>query len=248
MLRRGLSRGPPEISQPGARRQRGHHAVLGRLRRDAAPRSGASRRRRCGVARQGRPVAVDRIQTYTWRAIARLGRHWQRGIHATGCGRPRSAVACEPIPACIDELAIYCGNARCTEAAASGTPEVGRNAVRALEGPRRRPGSPTTAWWPWGPAPTRCCASPPAERTAITGARALGGPCHLEDAVITGCPWLSARESASAALRGPHHATRRKTHRGIHAHQPGPPRAPPMAAPTPPIAPAFQVAEFVACC
>ena len=45
------------------------------------------------------------------------------------------AIAHEPIPACIDEFAVYCGgDVRCTEYAASGTPEVGVNAVKALEG------------------------------------------------------------------------------------------------------------------
>ena len=45
------------------------------------------------------------------------------------------AVAHQPIPACIDEFAVYCGgDIRCAEYAASGTPDVGTNAVKALEG------------------------------------------------------------------------------------------------------------------
>lgn len=56
-------------------------------------------------------------------------------IHSHPVWATMFAVAHEPIPACIDEFAIYCGgDVRCTEYAASGTPEVGRNAVRALEG------------------------------------------------------------------------------------------------------------------
>ena len=36
------------------------------------------------------------------------------------------AVAHQPIPACIDEFAVYCGGEiRCADYAASGTPDVG---------------------------------------------------------------------------------------------------------------------------
>ena len=51
-------------------------------------------------------------------------------VHAT-----MFAITRQAIPACIDEFAIYVGgDVRCAEYAASGTPEVGKAAVAALEG------------------------------------------------------------------------------------------------------------------
>jgi L-fuculose-phosphate aldolase len=51
-------------------------------------------------------------------------------VHAT-----MFAITHEDIPACIDEFAIYVGGeVRCTEYAPSGSPEVGLQAVKALEG------------------------------------------------------------------------------------------------------------------
>ena len=51
-------------------------------------------------------------------------------VHAT-----MFAVAHQDIPACIDEFAIFVGgDVRCTEYAASGTNDVGEQAVKALEG------------------------------------------------------------------------------------------------------------------
>src|SRR6202012_1272363 len=56
-------------------------------------------------------------------------------IHSHPVWATMFAIAHQPIPACIDEFAIYCGgDIRCTDYAASGTPEVGLNAVKALEG------------------------------------------------------------------------------------------------------------------
>ena len=54
-------------------------------------------------------------------------------IHSHPIWATMFAIAHEPIPACIDEFAVYCGgDVRCSEYAASGTPEVGLNAVKAL--------------------------------------------------------------------------------------------------------------------
>jgi L-fuculose-phosphate aldolase len=56
-------------------------------------------------------------------------------IHSHPVWATMFAIAHQPIPACIDEFAIYCGgDIRCSEYAASATPEVGTNAVKALEG------------------------------------------------------------------------------------------------------------------
>ena len=56
-------------------------------------------------------------------------------IHSHPVWATMFAIAHQPIPACIDEFAIYCGgDIRCSEYAASATPEVGSNAVKALEG------------------------------------------------------------------------------------------------------------------
>lgn len=56
-------------------------------------------------------------------------------IHSHPVWATMFAVAHQPIPACIDEFAVYCGgDVRCAEYAASGTPDVGANAVMALEG------------------------------------------------------------------------------------------------------------------
>jgi L-fuculose-phosphate aldolase len=51
-------------------------------------------------------------------------------VHAT-----MFAITHQDIPACIDEFAIFVGgDVRCTEYAPSGSPEVGLQAVKALEG------------------------------------------------------------------------------------------------------------------
>ena len=47
-------------------------------------------------------------------------------IHSHPVWATMFAIAHQPIPACIDEFAIYCGgDIRCSEYAASATPEVG---------------------------------------------------------------------------------------------------------------------------
>ena len=56
-------------------------------------------------------------------------------IHAHPIYATMFAVARQDLPAAIDEFAIYCGgDVRCTEYAMSGTPEVGENAVKVLDG------------------------------------------------------------------------------------------------------------------
>ena len=56
-------------------------------------------------------------------------------IHSHPVWATMFAVAHQPIPASVDEFAVYCGgDIRCAEYAASGSPDVGTNAVKALEG------------------------------------------------------------------------------------------------------------------
>jgi L-fuculose-phosphate aldolase len=56
-------------------------------------------------------------------------------IHAHPIYATMFAVARQDLPACIDEFAIYCGgDVKVTDYAMSGTPGVGENAVKVLEG------------------------------------------------------------------------------------------------------------------
>jgi L-fuculose-phosphate aldolase len=56
-------------------------------------------------------------------------------IHSHPVFATMFAVSHQDIPACIDEFAIYVGgDVRCTDYAASGTADVGEQAVKALEG------------------------------------------------------------------------------------------------------------------
>lgn len=107
-------------------------------------------------------------------------------IHSHPVWATMFAVAHEPIPACIDEFAIYCGgDVRCTEYAASGTPEVGRNAVRALEG-RAAALIANHGLVAVGPRPDQVLrVTALVERTAqiVWGARALGGPVPIPEDV-----------------------------------------------------------------
>jgi L-fuculose-phosphate aldolase len=59
----------------------------------------------------------------------------QSVIHAHPIYATMFAVARRDIPACIDEFAIFCGgDVKVTEYAMSGTPGVGENAVKVLDG------------------------------------------------------------------------------------------------------------------
>ena len=107
-------------------------------------------------------------------------------IHSHPVWATMFAIAHQPIPACIDEFAVYCGGeGRCTDYAASGTPEVGANAVKALEGR----GAALTAnhgLVAVGPRPDKVLhITALVERTAqiVWGARALGGPVPIPEDV-----------------------------------------------------------------
>ncbi len=107
-------------------------------------------------------------------------------IHSHPVWATMFAIAHQPIPACIDEFAVYCGgDVRCTEYAASGTPEVGTNAVKALEG-RGAALIANHGLVAVGPRPDKVLhITALVERTAqiVWGARALGGPVPIPDDV-----------------------------------------------------------------
>src|ERR1700749_3397477 len=107
-------------------------------------------------------------------------------IHSHPVWATMFAIARQPIPACIDEFAVYCGgDVRCAEYAASGTPEVGANAVKALGGP----GAALIAnhgLVAVGPRPDKVLhITALVERTAqiVWGARSLGGPVAIPEEV-----------------------------------------------------------------
>ena len=107
-------------------------------------------------------------------------------IHSHPMWATMFAIAHEPIPACIDEFAVYCGgDVRCTDYAASGTPEVGANAVKALEG-RGAALIANHGLVAVGPRPDKVLhITALVERTAqiVWGARALGGPVPIPEDV-----------------------------------------------------------------
>lgn len=107
-------------------------------------------------------------------------------IHSHPVWATMFAIAHEPIPACIDEFAVYCGgDVRCTDYAASGTPDVGANAVSALEG-RAAALIANHGLVAVGPRPDKVLhVTALVERTAqiVWGARALGGPVPIPEDV-----------------------------------------------------------------
>ena len=110
-------------------------------------------------------------------------------IHSHPVWATMFAVARQPIPACVDEFAVYCGgDVRCAEYAASGTPDVGSNAVKALEG-RAAALIANHGLVAVGPRPDRVLhVTALVERTAqiVWGARALGGAVPIPEQVNEG--------------------------------------------------------------
>jgi L-fuculose-phosphate aldolase len=110
-------------------------------------------------------------------------------IHSHPVWATMFAIAHQSIPACIDEFAVYCGGEiRCTEYAASGTPEVGSNAVKALEG-RAAALIANHGLVAVGPRPDKVLhVTALVERTAqiVWGARALGGPVPIPEDINAG--------------------------------------------------------------
>jgi L-fuculose-phosphate aldolase len=107
-------------------------------------------------------------------------------IHSHPVWATMFAVAHQSIPACIDEFAVYCGgDIRCADYAASGTADVGHNAVKALEG-RAAALIANHGLVAVGPRPDKVLhITALVERTAqiAWGARALGGPVPIPEEV-----------------------------------------------------------------
>lgn len=107
-------------------------------------------------------------------------------IHSHPVWATMFAIAHQSIPACIDEFAVYCGgDVRCAEYAASGTPDVGANAVKALQG-RGAALIANHGLVAVGPRPDKVLhITALVERTAqiVWGARALGGPVPIPEDV-----------------------------------------------------------------
>jgi L-fuculose-phosphate aldolase len=107
-------------------------------------------------------------------------------IHSHPVWATMFAIAHQPIPACIDEFAVYCGgDIRCSDYAASGTPEVGSNAVKALDG-RAAALIANHGLVAVGPRPDKVLhVTALVERTAqiVWGARALGGPVPIPEEI-----------------------------------------------------------------
>ncbi|MBY0289819.1 MAG: L-fuculose-phosphate aldolase [Mycobacteriaceae bacterium] len=107
-------------------------------------------------------------------------------IHSHPVWATMFAVARQSIPACVDEFAVYCGGEiRCAEYAASGSPDVGDNAVKALQD-RAAALIANHGLVAVGPRPDKVLhVTALVERTAqiAWGARALGGPIPIPDEV-----------------------------------------------------------------
>jgi L-fuculose-phosphate aldolase len=134
-------------------------------------------------AMQGRsPSSEMQLHLACYRAFDDIG----SVIHSHPVWATMFAIAHQPIPACVDEFAVYCGGeVRCTDYAASGTPDVGANAVKALEG-RAAALIANHGLVAVAPRPDKALhVTALVERTAqiIWGARALGGPVPIPDEV-----------------------------------------------------------------
>jgi L-fuculose-phosphate aldolase len=107
-------------------------------------------------------------------------------IHSHPVWATMFAIAHQPIPACIDEFAVYCGGEiRCADYAASGTPDVGANAVKALQD-RGAALIANHGLVAVGPRPDKALhITALVERSAqiVWGARALGGPVPIPEEV-----------------------------------------------------------------
>jgi L-fuculose-phosphate aldolase len=134
-------------------------------------------------AKDGRaPSSESKLHLACYQAYDDIG----SVIHSHPIWATMFAIAHQPIPACIDEFAVYCGgDVRCAEYAASGTPEVGLNAVKALEG-RAAALIANHGLVAVGPRPDKVLhVTALVERTAqiVWGAKALGGPVDIPEEV-----------------------------------------------------------------
>jgi L-fuculose-phosphate aldolase len=137
------------------------------------------------AARDGRAPSTEMaLHLSCYRAFDDIG----SVIHSHPVWATMFAVARQSIPACVDEFAVYCGgDIRCAEYAASGTPAVGNNAVKALDG-RAAALIANHGLVAVAPRPDKALhVTALVERTAqiAWGARALGGPVPIPDEVNT---------------------------------------------------------------
>jgi L-fuculose-phosphate aldolase len=135
------------------------------------------------AAKEGRsPSSEMKLHLACYQAFDDVG----SVIHSHPVWATMFAISHQSIPAVIDEFAIYCGgDVRCCDYAASGTPEVGENAVKALEG-RGAALLANHGMVAVGPRPDKVLhITALVERTAqiVWGARALGGAVALPDEV-----------------------------------------------------------------
>jgi L-fuculose-phosphate aldolase len=134
-------------------------------------------------AKQGRsPSSEKLLHLACYKAFDDIG----SVIHSHPVFATMFAVSHQDIPACIDEFAIFVGGeVRCTDYAASGTPDVGEQAVKALEG-RGAALIANHGMVAVGPTPAVALHNTAlVERSAhiVWGARALGTPHPLPEKV-----------------------------------------------------------------
>jgi L-fuculose-phosphate aldolase len=131
------------------------------------------------AAREGRgPSTEMQLHLACYQAFDDIG----SVIHSHPVWATMFAIAHQPIPACIDEFAVYCGgDVLCTDYAASGTSDVGTNAVKALQA-RAAALIANHGLVAVGARPDKALhVTALVERTAqiVWGARALGGPVPI---------------------------------------------------------------------
>lgn len=134
------------------------------------------------VAGERGPSSEKLLHLSCYRAFSDV----QAVIHAHPVYATMFAVARQDIPACIDEFAIYCGgDVKVTDYAMSGTPGVGENAVKVLEG-RGAALLANHGMVAVGPSPAKALhITALVERSAqiVWGAKSLGDIHHLPDDV-----------------------------------------------------------------
>jgi L-fuculose-phosphate aldolase len=137
-------------------------------------------------AKEGRSASSEKLlHLACYRAFDDVG----SVIHSHPVHATMFAITHQSIPACIDEFSIFVGGeVRCTDYAASGTPDVGEQAVKALDG-RGAALIANHGMVAVGPKPSTVLhITALVERSAkiVWGARALGEIHHLPDQVNDG--------------------------------------------------------------
>ena len=137
-------------------------------------------------AKDGRSASSEKLlHTACYRAYEDIG----SVIHSHPVYATMFAVAHQDIPACIDEFSIYVGgDVRCSDYAASGSQDVGDEAVKALQG-RGAALIANHGMVAVGPRPSTVLhITALVERSAqiVWGARTLGEPVPLPEKVNQG--------------------------------------------------------------